>query len=933
MKEFRSSLFFVSLVINLFFCVTIVSAQVETSGKGAINGRVSDPDGRAVQGARVELQPKEQAAVSDSQGQFTISNVAFGTYTLMVSSVGFETFSNSVTVAAGVATQADASLRVGNVSETVEVRAERQRGEVEALNRERTADNIVQVLPANVIRSLPNTNIADAVGRLPSVSLERDEGEGKYVQIRGTEPRLTNLTINGIHVSSPEGNVRNVKLDVIPADLVESIEVSKTLSANQDGDAIGGSVNLVTRTADNTPFYSVTGLGGYTHIFGGAGMTQTTATAGRRFGADKKLGLILGGSYDYNQRGINDIEPSIDIDNGVPIVPAIDLRDYKYYRHRYGFAGGADYRLKNGSSVYLRGLFSDFRNYGERWLYSPANDGTVSYNHNLRRPHEQILSVTAGENLNLHKYALNYQFAVSRSRQISRSSTANFDGPSDINFTIDRSNPLLPKFIAPAGVNIYDPGIYNFSSIRLSDDRARELDLEGAISLNRRYSLGSKFGSFEFGGKVRNGHKKNNVNEPTYSPTATTDFNLSQVLGAKSDPNYYFKQYQLGPFSDYNKILDRLNSNLSGFSVNEGVTRGRSDPNNYDTTERVYAEYAMNTISFGKARLQTGVRVETTQSKFTGFQVTFSSANQYVSTTPVKGDNTYTNVLPSVQFQYAITPDTNFRAGYSIGIARPNFNDLPPTLSENDNRQSVRAGNPNLKPTRSNNFDVLVEHYLKPYGLIQFGAFYKDLKDPIFSTQTILTSGQFAGFTQTQPTNGTKARIGGIEASYQEQLTFLPGLLSGFGVSANYSYTTSKAVVPNQLEDGQIVSTNRSEDPHLIRQAPNNYNLDFTYDKSRLSARVGITHNDAYIYSYNYTDGAPGGLKGPLGDVYLYGHTQVDAQASIRLIHGFQLIASGLNLNNEVFGFYQGSPEFPIQREFYNRTFSLGFRWTSGGGR
>src|SRR6202158_2468194 len=107
-----------------------------------------------------------------------------------------------------------------------------------------TADNIVQVLPAEVIVSLPNTNIADAVGRLPSVSLERDEGEGKYVQIRGTDPRLSNVTINGVNVPPPEGGVRNVKLDVIPSDLVASIEVNKTLSAKQDGDAIGGGGKL-----------------------------------------------------------------------------------------------------------------------------------------------------------------------------------------------------------------------------------------------------------------------------------------------------------------------------------------------------------------------------------------------------------------------------------------------------------------------------------------------------------------------------------------------------------------------------------------------------------------------------------------------------------------------------------------------------------------
>src|SRR5712691_7812387 len=166
-----------------------------------------------------------------------------------------------------------------------------------------------QVLPADVINSLPNTNIADAVGRLPSVSLERDEGEGKYIQIRGTEPRLSNVTIDGIHVPSPEG-VRNVKLDVLPADLVDMVEVNKTLSANQDADAIGGSVNLVTKSAGDRPYVSLLGMGGYTPISGGRPLYQFAGTAGQRFGRDKKFGLLFGGSYDFNGRGINDIEPA-----------------------------------------------------------------------------------------------------------------------------------------------------------------------------------------------------------------------------------------------------------------------------------------------------------------------------------------------------------------------------------------------------------------------------------------------------------------------------------------------------------------------------------------------------------------------------------------------------------------------------------------------
>jgi TonB-dependent receptor len=230
----------------------------------------------------------------------------------------------------------------------------------------------------------------------------------------------------------------------------------------------------------------------------------------------------------------------------------------------------------------------------------------------------------------------------------------------------------------------------------------------------------------------------------------------------------------------------------------------------------------------------------------------------------------------------------------------------------------VTVGNPALKPTTANNFDLLGEHYLKPVGLIQAGVFYKDLQAPIFSVTNVLTSGIYAGFTQVQPVNGTTAHIFGFEAAYQQLLTFLPGMLNGFGITANYSHTTSKAVVPK-----------RTDDPALARQGPNNWNLGVTYDKKRLSTRLGLTHNDAYIYQYSYVTGADLGLKGPNGDNYTYAHTQLDLQGSYRIRGGLKFIASILNLNNEVFGFYQGSPIYPNQREYYSRTFTLGLRWSN----
>src|SRR3979490_975494 len=231
--------------------------------KGPISGTVKDSGNSALQSGLVELLPLGRKVVTDDHGQFRITDVPAGEYTLSVSYVGLAVSNVPVVVHAGQEATANAVLQVASQVDQVVVTAERLQGEAEAINIERTAENIVQVLPERVITSLPNTNIADAVGRVPSVSLERDEGEGKYVQIRGTEPRLSSVTVNGVNLPSVEGVVRNIKLDAIPAALFARIDVFKSPSAGQDADGVGGTVNLVTRTAGEKPFYALGGTGGY----------------------------------------------------------------------------------------------------------------------------------------------------------------------------------------------------------------------------------------------------------------------------------------------------------------------------------------------------------------------------------------------------------------------------------------------------------------------------------------------------------------------------------------------------------------------------------------------------------------------------------------------------------------------------------------------
>jgi TonB-dependent receptor len=973
-----------SAVLAILLPTLAVKAQER---KGAVAGTVRDAAQGVLSSALIELQPLGRKVASDDQGQFRITDVPPGEYTLTLSYVGFDSFSTTVKVEAGHTVNVDAVLNVASVSDQVIVTTERLQGEAEAINIERMSDDILQVLPARVINSLPNTNVADAVGRAPSVSLERDEGEGKYVQIRGTEPRLSNVTINGVNVPSPEGTVRNIKLDAVPANLVERIEVLKTLSASEDADGIGGTVNLVTRTAGEKATYNFGGQGGYTPIQGGRTLGGFDGTVGKRFGAEKKFGFLLGGTFDRNNRGINDLEPSQGTGsfNGqnLALVSSEDLRSYSYYRTRYGFATGVDYNLRPGTSVYLKGLFSDFHDFGETWVYTPsagntiksvngsqitfdnaadcaplnaANPGSCSpgslvYRHYIRRPDQQVFSILTGARHDLSSTLIVYEFAGSRSHNIGGQDfpTTNFSGPQSVDVGLSLADPYRPKLSTLDGTNIYDATQYTVAATEFPRYHATQLNFQGAASVARRYTLGSHFSTFEIGFKARNSASTQRENDLFYNVNSGTPFTLASVVGTYTNPDYYDRTFQIngqayGPASDYTKIRQAVAANFSQFQLQQLKSVQRSEGAFFDANERIYAGYLQNAISIGKFRLQGGVRFEGTNTDFTTHQVdaTQVDANGNLlpsAISPFSQSSSYVKVLPSVQVQYLVEKNTNLRFNYSIGISRPNIGDLVPIriVDPNTSPKSLQLGNPNLKPTKANNYDVLIEHYFQPLGIIQAGFFYKQLSDPIYPTSQLLgPSDPLAGFKQQQSVNGPSAHLAGFEAAWEQRLSRLPGLLNGFGVSANYSYTSSQVTFPANFAPANLGGPGRIDHPALPRQAPNNWNAGFTYDKARFSMRFGVSHNDTNIFFYNYghidaaTDKDPIlGIRGPNGDVYLYAHTQFDVQGSYRLYKGLSVYGYGLNLSNEVFGFYQGSGIYPVQREYYHPTVAFGMRWSS----
>ena len=939
-----------------------LAAQSVTSANGALNGIVKDASGAVLQGAKIVLQPTGTSSATDAQGSFVIRDLKPGTYTATISYVGFAPFTSTIQVGTNQPSILNATLSVGANAQHVDVNANLI-GDAAAINETRTSENILNVETDVEIQSLPNANVADALGRLPGVSLQRNEGEGQYVQIRGTEPRLSNTTIDGVIVPGPDPQVRQVDLDTIPAGLVGSVAINKTLSANQDGDAIGGSVDLrIKQATSDSPTIAVTGMFGHTPIANGRQVGSIDSSAGFRFGpradgGSKKFGLELGYSYDDNQRAIDDVEPSPDLDaNGNKTFDALYLQQYLYDRTRYGFAGSLDYQPSEGSDLYAHGLFSNFRDYGQKFAYELENGSKSKYHTSVRRPNLQVADVSLGGNHLLGNSFLKYQVAVAHSRfgGAAGNPGAAFKGTSA---TDDCAyNPAMPgtEFRPQLSCSaLGDPAVtlanYKMQTIDLTSGQATQLNLQANGTYGRTYHLGTHASTFELGAQIRNEHKGQDAYSPEYDPNGT--ILASSYQSNFTNPHFYGGSYPMTQVTSFEAITADLANNPANFTLDPNASHEQSDPANYNLQERVTAGYIMNTIQFGsKLHLQTGLRIEATSTSNTGYLVTTNADGTWGGTTPQHGSDSYIDPLPSIQLRYNIDSNSDIRAVYGRGISRPDPYQLVPYVvytvqGAPGGNNLVQLGNTSLVAEHANDYDVLYEKYLPNVGMLEGGYFFKQITKPIYLEQYVVpatgsplsSNPNYVGALAQQEVNGDHAYVQGLEIAYQQHLKFLPGHLGNARLNANFTYTDSK----------NYNLAGRTDTPQLVGQAPFSWNIGPSYATKRFLASVGISHNSANIYAYQYVNSgdalaqsppscvsniASGSLayntpSSPCGDNYFYSHTQIDAQVSYNFLRGFTAIASGENMNNEVFGFYNGSPQYLTQREYYKPTYSFGLKW------
>ncbi|MEO6209855.1 MAG: TonB-dependent receptor [Gemmatimonadaceae bacterium] len=918
-----------------------------------IRGKITEVEERPAPDAVVHVMGTTLGARADSSGLFRVLRVPAGTYTVRVAKIGFAPESATVVVNNGQASVQDFRMHP-LVQELTGITVTSKRlGETEAaaLQRQSDAPNIVKVLPGDVIRALPNANAAEAAGRMPGVTTERDEGEGKFVQIRGTPPELNNVTINGAHVPGTQNGSRIVKLDDIPSDLLAAIEVSKTLTADMDADAIGGSINLVTKTPEGAPQGYVAAQYGQMTLRT-KNQYQGGFAVGGRFGTDKQLGLLLGGSADRNNRTISDLEPAWSTDaGGRPIPIEWSQRDYDYHRNRYGLGGDIDYRFADGSAIALKGLYSRFENFGITYVNDVATAQTGStfgatgdsagngahgfgtgaevtreaYN---RTPIEQVYGGTLSGRSHLGVFDLRASFngAVTRATQQDyRFHPFVFDGQGGSGITVayDASNTKVPTFhyldpgVAAAAS---DPASFAESHYFTIDSRTHGRDLGGSVDLQTPWHADAHdwTASVQFGAKLRDERRDHSSQRGFWF--GDTPISLSGLVGSFRDPNYYqyaSNAFSIGPVPDQGRA--HASENSAGFT--NGTNALANQLGTYNGSERISAGYVANTITWRALELYTGLRLEHTSASYVGHVAVGDTAS---GATTVPGTQSYTDLFPSVQAKYSIDPQTHVRLAFTRGISRPDYQSLAPSLTgspsgSRSDPTNISSGNPNLKPQHAWNYDLLVEHFFSSVGVLSGGVFYKNLSDFIFD-RTFTYNGpitELDGFLGTRPENGGSGHVLGFEAEWAQRLVFLPGPLAGLGVDANYTHTSSRALV-SEASDGTPARYAK-----LPRQSPNLANIALTYDLGRLSARAAWAYQGENIVSYG------DGSATPSGDTYFYAHSQFDASVIFDASNRVQFQVQALNINNAVFGFFTGTTthDYAIQREYYGRTFYLGTKY------
>lgn len=896
---------------------------------GDIRGRITDANnGALLEGAALRIEQTGRQTTSDRSGAFILSNLPAGTYTVTARYTGYADVTQQVVVGPDGVVELDLQLGVEltgtSLGEIVVTGA--RAAQARALQVKRSAPTIIEALSADDVGKLPDANAADAVQRLPGVSITIDQGEGRYVVVRGVDSNLNNVTVNGQIFPGPEGGARRVALDTFPSDIISRIEVVKALTPDMDPNAIGGSINLVTASAFDRPngfqYGSVTL--GYNdksgkYPYGGS------LSFGRLFGQNEQFGLVLSGSHSYRDYESDTIEGGGFRPINGKILPVEQVfRDYSIERIRTGLVANLEWRPNDDWKLFANNTFTRYADDEERdtltveyalgtlsnrtattGQYSGGR-GTVELR--SRKVVQTLYNLALGADYAKGPWAVEFDGVYARAtedtpRRIDwefRSATSAFPN------TYDNSGPFI-EIVSPS---LGDPSRYPFRRVRRRTDDVQEDTY--SLGFDVSYDLPGAEAFFKAGARYVTRDKSwDRTNQNFLGNTGT--FLLSEVDGPGPD-DFFDDRFTFGPVIDFpaaeqifRDAPGRLNPNVQGTIVDSLVT-------DFNASEDVLSGYGMLNAVIGGVTFIAGARVEQTEAEYEAFDVQ-TRAGAFVAAPLRRGGTDYVNFLPSIHLRAEPIENLVVRAAWSNTIGRPNYTDIVPRrqldfdqVTPGVFRGSFTEGNPDLEPFESMNLDLSVEYYLTPAGIISFGAFYKDIDNPIYNrtidqTNINVDSQFFSLLRTTRPENAERGEIKGLEINYQQQFTFLPSPFDGFGFSANGTLVESSTNV-----------FGRTEELPFFRQSDTIGNVAIFYEKYGFAACLALAHRSDYLEA----------LISPGIDLYVSPRNQIDFKASYEIREGLEVFGSILNINDAPLETFLGDEDRISSREIYSWSAALG---------
>lgn len=911
--------------------LTCTTGLVHAQSYGTLLGTVVDSQtGESLPGANIIVEGTSYGTATSIDGTYLLPRVPAGELTITVSYVGYTPHTAQVTIIPDVATQYNAALAYVTIpgQELVVVGA-RAQGQAMALTQQKNAPNISNIIAADQIGRFPDASAPDALQRIPAIGVQRDQGEGRFIQIRGASPQLTTVSFNGERIPSPEGDVRQIALDAIPTELLESIEVSKAITPNMDADAIGGAVNLITRRAPEQTLLAADFAGGLSPIRD-QGSMKGSATIGTR-SSNGKLGVLVNGALNHRNFGSDNIEPAYDFgDDEAPLggddaLEEIGVRYYSILRQRLGLNGALDYQLSSGSSLYLRGIFTQLKDEEQRQqVVHIIEDGELEYLHKARTEKLQTFNLSAGgEHLLSRGIQLDYHATFTRSSEDTPNDNELGWVQEDVSFDVSMDDPDAIR-VTPQGDALNNVSAFEFNELETESGYTKNTDYIGALNLTFPFELGAQAtGSFKIGGKYRYKDKTQDVTLRAFELSDDgDDIFLSDGFGRSFSDVFDVDRFEPGPYPLPARITDEddvlnFNSRFNGSLEEDDGAAFEGDLEDYTASEQTVAAYAMTTLNLTpRLMVLPGVRYERTTLESTGFEseVEVEVEDDEVSTDivgirEVQAENDYGYFFPMLHVRYRATENTNIRAAFTTALARPNFFDLAPYRIQDDDE--VFIGNPDLDPSRSANFDLLVEHFMSSIGIVSAGVFYKQVQDPIvIFRQDVEENGVELEVSQAR--NGKSGYIWGIELAAQRQLRSLPGVLSGLGLYGNYTFTQSEAT----LFDGSTSV--------FPGQAEHIFNVAVSYERGKFSSQLSLNYTGGFLEEY----GDDGITPDRNTDIFVQERVGLDFSGSYNVSSGISVFVELLNLLNEPLELYQGNAARPIQREYYQRWGWIGVRYS-----